>query len=301
MIDYSYGMTLDQLRIFVAVADASTMTRAAELLHLSQPAVSAAIAALEGRHGSQLFDRVGRRLELSHAGRLFLPEARAVLARARDALQVLEDLAGLVRGEVRVAASQTVATYWLPPYLARFAVAQPGITLSMIDGNSAQAAAAVLAGEADIAIVEGQLDHPLIDKRIVGHDQLGLYAAMGHPLDGRPIGRTEMLDAIWVMREQGSGTRDHFAAVLPAHGLTIDDLDIRLELPSNGAVLAAVEGSTMIAPISDVAAAPRRKAGLIQRLDGSLPDRDFSLLLHRERHLSRAVGAFLDFLSAAAA
>lgn len=291
-------MTLDQLRIFVAVAEASNMTRAASLLHLSQPAVSAAVATLEGRHGSRLFDRIGRRLELTSAGRLFLPEAKAVLARAAEALRVLDDLSGLVRGEARLAASQTVATYWLPRYLARFAVERPGITLSMIDGNTAQAAQAVVAGDADLAVVEGRMDHPLLEKRVVGHDRLGFYAAMGHRLGGRPLGRAEMLEAIWVMREPGSGTRDHFAAVLPDYGLTIDDLDIRLELPSNGAVLAAVEGSEMIAPISDVAATPRRKAGLIQRLDGTLPERNFSLLFHRERHLSRAVRTFVDFLEA---
>lgn len=289
-------MTLDQLRIFVAVAEASTMTRAAALLHLSQPAVSAAVAALEGRHGSRLFDRIGRRLELTNAGRLFLPEAKAVLARAEQARQVLDDLSGLVRGEVRIAASQTVATYWLPRYLARFAAARPGITLSMADGNTAQAASAVLAGDADLAVVEGRTDHPLLDVRTVGHDRLGLYAAIDHRLAGRPIGRAELLEAVWVMREPGSGTRDHFATVLPDHGLAIDDLDIRLELPSNGAVLAAVEGSEMIAPISDAAAAPRRKAGLIQRLDCALPERNFSLLLHRERHRSRAVASFLDVL-----
>lgn len=291
-------MTLDQLRIFVAVAETSNMTRAAATLHLSQPAVSAAIAALEGRHGSRLFDRIGRGLELTSAGRLFLPEAKAVLARAEEARQVLDDLSGPVRGEVRVAASQTVATYWLPRYLARFAVAWPGITLSMVDGNTAEAASAVLVGDADLAVVEGRTNHSMLDLRTVGHDRLGLYAAIDHRLGGRSIGRSELLEAIWVMREPGSGTRDHFATVLPDYELAIGDLDIRLELPSNGAVLAAVEGSEMIAPISDVAATPRRKAGLIQRLDCTLPERNFSLLVHRERHRSRAVRAFLDFLQA---
>ena len=87
-------MTLEQLRIFVAVAERLHMTRAAEALHLTQSAASAAVAALEARYGAKLFDRVGRGLALSDAGAAFLPEAQAVLARAEAAAQALDDLAG---------------------------------------------------------------------------------------------------------------------------------------------------------------------------------------------------------------
>jgi DNA-binding transcriptional LysR family regulator len=136
LIGYFYGMTLEQLRIFVEVAQSLNMTRAAQALNLTQPSVSAAIAALEGRHGLRLFDRVGRSIELSEAGRAFLPEARGVLARAREAAQALDDLAGLRRGHLRIAASQTVATYWLPARMARFAQRHPGITLALTLGNT---------------------------------------------------------------------------------------------------------------------------------------------------------------------
>src|SRR5215469_1291167 len=124
-------MTLEQLRIFVAVADALSMTRAAERLHLTQPAVSAAIAALEERYATPLFNRVGRRLELTEGGRLFLPEASSVLASASDARRVLNDLNGLARGDVRIASSQTVATYWLPRRMAQFAASAPNIQLHL--------------------------------------------------------------------------------------------------------------------------------------------------------------------------
>ena len=107
-------MTLDQLRIFVAVAEREHMTRAAEALNQTQSATSAAIAALEERHNLRLFDRIGRRIVLTDAGRDFLSEARAVLARAAIASQRLDDLAGVKRGKLRLAASQTVANYWLP-------------------------------------------------------------------------------------------------------------------------------------------------------------------------------------------
>src|SRR3954453_12542163 len=118
-------MTLDQLRIFIAVAERGHVTRGAEILGISQSAASAAIASLEQRYGTKLFDRVGRGIEMTETGRLFLREARAVLDRASMARAVLRDLAGLASGAVAIAASQTIATYWLPRRLAAFHTANP--------------------------------------------------------------------------------------------------------------------------------------------------------------------------------
>jgi len=285
-------MTLEQLRIFVAVAEALSMTRAAERLHLTQPAVSAAVAALEQRHAAHLFDRVGRRLELTEAGRLFLPEARAVLARADDACRVLEELDGLMRGEVRIAASQTVATYWLPRHMARFAAHAPNVQLRLLVGNSAQSAARVLSGEADIGFVEGDVTEDLLSVRIVGSDRIALYAAPGHPLAGRPLDCADLEAAQWVMREPGSGTRDHATAGLTASGVAVDKLRIPLELPSNGAALEAVEDGRLVTAVSELAAASRVGMKTIVALRWPLPPRNFTMLLHRARRPSRAVAAF---------
>ncbi len=294
-------VTLEQLRIFVAVAERRSMTRAAEALHLTQPAVSAAIAALEERHATRLFDRVGRGIVLSDAGRAFLPEAQGVLARAEAAQRMLDDLAGLKRGALRIAASQTVASDWLPARMARFAAGHPGIRLPLSVGNTAQALAAVLAGEADLAFVEGPVDDPHLSAERVGGDRLGLYVAPGHSLLGRRIDRVSLRAAGWVLREPGSGTRAHFAAAMSALGLTVDDLDIRLELPSNGAVLAAVEAGGLVTAASDLAAAPRLAAGYVARLDHDLPERPFTMVAHRERHRSRAAEVFVAALSSHAA
>ena len=118
-------MTLEQLRIFVGVAEREHMTRAAEALNVTQSAASAAIAALEARHGVPLFHRVGRGIELSEAGRMFLIDARAVLGRAASAELALAEYAGLERGTLRLVASQTIAGYWLPRQLAAFMRATP--------------------------------------------------------------------------------------------------------------------------------------------------------------------------------
>src|SRR3954454_18320277 len=105
-------MTLDQLRIFIAVAERGHVTRGAEVLGISQSAASAAIASLEQRYGTKLFDRVGRGVEMTEAGRLFVREAPAVLERLSMARAVRRDLVALESGEEAIAPSQTIATYW---------------------------------------------------------------------------------------------------------------------------------------------------------------------------------------------
>jgi DNA-binding transcriptional LysR family regulator len=118
-------VTLDQLRIFVAVAQRQHVTRAAHALNLAQSAASHAIAALEARHDTNLFNRVGRRIELSEAGHAFLAEAKAVPARADAAELVLSEFGKLKRGTLSAQASQTIASYWLPRHLVTFQQVYP--------------------------------------------------------------------------------------------------------------------------------------------------------------------------------
>jgi DNA-binding transcriptional LysR family regulator len=291
------AMTLEQLRIFVAVAERLHMTRAAEALGLTQSAASAAVAALEARYGVRLFDRVGRGLVLSDAGEAFLPEARAVLARASAASVALEDVAGLQRGHVTLFASQTIASYWLPPRMMRFARAHPRIELSLKVGNTAQVAAAVLEGEAELGFAEGGVEAPLLAHARVGADRLAILAAPDHPLADKPrITRDDLVAANWVGRELGSGTRSEFEQALAAVRLLPEDLNRVLDLPSNEAVLAAACAGGVLAPVSELAASPMIETGRLVRLAFDLPERPFELLTHRGRRRSRAASAFIEEL-----
>ena len=113
-------MTLDQLKVFVAVAERQHVTQAARALNLAQSAASQAISALEAEFKVKLFDRVGRRIELTAAGRLLLDEARGILARAATACLKMTELGELQRGTLHVHASQTIASYWLPSRLMAY-------------------------------------------------------------------------------------------------------------------------------------------------------------------------------------
>ncbi|MDE2356046.1 MAG: LysR family transcriptional regulator [Alphaproteobacteria bacterium] len=291
-------MTLEQLRIFVFVAERAHMTKAAQALGLTQSAVSAAVAALEARYQVRLFDRVGRGLVLTEAGRTFLTEATAVLLRARAAEQALTDLAGLKRGVLHVAASQTVSTYWLPRRLARFATVHPGLDIAMLTGNSAETAQAVVEGRAELGFIEGGDDHPALLRQGLAEDRIGLYAAPSHPLVGRAVSLSALQAARWVLREPGSGTRAHFERGLAERGVQIQALSVGLELPSNEAVLSAAEEGGWIAAVSELAAASLVAAGRLTRLAFDLPPRHFDLVTHKERRLSAAGRAFVEAVTA---
>lgn len=288
------GMTLEQLRVFVAVAERQHVTRAAEVLHIAQSAASASIAALEGRHGAKLFHRVGRGIELTEAGTLFLVEARAVLARAEAAELVLSELGGLKRGTLAVQASQTIASYWLPRHLVAFRRAHPGIDIRLAVGNTTQVAAAIHDGSAELGFVEGAVDDPALESRAVARDQLVVVVGTGHPWAGcGAITPDQLAESDWVLREAGSGTRSVFEAALEGFGLLPSSLRVVLELPSNESVRAAVEAGMGATAISASVAAPSIEAGLLHQVGLTLPERDFHVLRHTERYRSRAADALL--------
>jgi DNA-binding transcriptional LysR family regulator len=282
-------MTLEQLRIFIAVAEKQHVTHAASELNLTQSATSAAIAALEARYGIKLFDRVGRGIVLTQTGRDFLNEAREVVARAKAAAQVLNDLAGLKRGSLNLAASQTVANYWLPPRIATFRRAHPGIDLHIAIANTEQVAQAVNRGNADLGFVEGEVDDPALAIRKIEGDSLAVVVSASHPWIGKTRITPKLLtETCWILREPGSGTRAMFEAALRKFGIKLSDLEIRLELPSNEAVRVAVESGDSATAISDLVVVQSLAAGTLHRVKIDLPKRSFFVLRHKERYASQA-------------
>lgn len=287
-------MTLEQLRVFAVVAEHLHMTRAAERLTMTQSAVSASVAALEASCGVALFHRVGRRIELTDAGIGFLPEAHAILARVAAAQEVLADLSDLKRGRIAIRASQTIANYWLGPLLARFHRLYPEVILDVAVGNTSQVAKAVLEGEAQLGFVEGEVSEPLLAKAPIPGDRLVLVAPAGHPwCDRKAVTCADLPELAFVLREAGSGTRQMFESAARAAGIVPEQLRVVLELPSNEAVLSAVQAGAGVTVISDLVAAAGLAAGTLVRLPFALPPRKFYTLRHADRYHSRAAAALL--------
>lgn len=288
-------MTLEQLRIFVAVAEREHVTQAAKELNLTQSATSAAVSALEARYATKLFDRIGRRIVLTQAGKLFLVEAKSVLARAAAAEKVLADLAGLERGSLRIGASQTAGNYWLPEIIHRYQSLFPGVSIALKIGNTETVAADVEDGVADLGFIEGEIDNPVLSVTPVADDDMVLVVAPNNPLAKQPsCALAQIAQARWVVREAGSGTRAILEADVAKLGIDPKSLDIALELPSNEAVRGAVVAGSGITILSRLVVAAPLKAKTLVALDVPLPARKFFALRHKERYFTRAERTFID-------
>ncbi len=292
-------MTFEQLTAFIAVAEREHLTRAAAALGLTPSAVSASIKTLEAFYNVQLFHRVGRGIELTRDGRIFLSEAKETIARVKSAEAALSELGGLRRGRLDIHASQTIANYWLPSRLLTFSSRYPGIEVQLTTGNTSTVSAAVLGGAAELGFIEGVIDQPALSAYAITVDKLVIVAAAGE------VGATEETASLaslsrrrWIMREAGSGTRDVLERALQQLSVEPQKLDVALVLPSNEAVLTAVRSGDCITGLSQSVVAPFVENGQLRVLEVELPTRQFTVLRHKERHLSAAAREFMAFCRA---
>ena len=298
-------MTLDQLQIFIAVAEREHVTRAADALGMAPPSVSAAVASLEREFGTKLFHRVGRGIILTEGGTLLLDEARALVNRADAVKLAMREFTGLSRGRLEIKASQTIASHFLPPRLVDFHQAYPGVALVVSIGNSTQVVEAIIRGNIELGFIEGpeeELQDSCLAVEMIAPDDLVAVVSVNHPWGIMKKFTVDDLTAgKWVLREDGSGTRAAFVKALDALGIPYGSLNIAIELPSNEAVLAAVLAGAGASILSARVCADAIKAGTLKCLPVSLAPRAFYAVQHADHYRSRAVSALLEILRTRAA
>ncbi len=177
-------MTLEQLRIFLAVSEMLHFTRAAEALYITQPAVSAAIQTLETEYGTRLFHRIGRHIEITDAGKLLQGEAQKILDHVQLTERGLRELNNLQRGELKLGASLTVGNYWLPEKISQFKQLYPGIYINCKLGNAEEICEGTAVGMYDLGLVTGEIKASLqhcLEKEEVGSDRLQIVVSKFHP------------------------------------------------------------------------------------------------------------------------
>lgn len=293
-------MELQQLRTFVAVARHRSFTRAAQELHLSQPAVSRQIEALEAALGTPLLSRQARRVLLTESGRCLLDYAERLLALADQAERALAELRDLESGRLFVAAGTTPGNYLLPALLAAFQARHPGIDARMAVHPSGEVERLVLDGRADLGVAAGPLRSSHLRAVPYAEDELVLLTPPGHPLArrGEDCDAAALAAALererLLLREPASATRRAAEAHLHALGIRPRH---PVELGHTEAIKRAVAAGMGLAFVSRYAAAPEIAAGSLGAAVGPaarIPRRLY--FIHpKGARLSPAALAFLSF------
>lgn len=238
-------MTLEQLRIFLAVAEYLHFTRAANALYITQPAVSAAIQNLEGEYGVKLFHRIGRHIEITEAGKLLEIEAQKILDRVAITQRGLKELNDLQKGELKLGASFTIGNYWLPEKISKFKQIYPNLSINCTLANADKIVTGTVTGLYDLGLLAGEIKPSLqnnLEHKIVGSDRLQIVVGKSHPWYKRhTINVEELATTNWIMREPGSGTQQIFEQALLKWGISPSQLKVIFVLNSSEMIKTLVE------------------------------------------------------------
>lgn len=290
--------TLRQLEVFLAVARTGSVSRAGDELAMSQSAVSGSLADLERQFDLRLFDRLGKRLQLSDVGRALRSRAEAIFDQARELEAALADQTDDAR--LRVGATLTIGNYVVVPLMARYMREGHGAMIRLDIANTEVITRRVANFELDVGLIEGELAHPDLTITPFRDDELVVFAAPTHPL-ARKLAKTRKLSdadlksADWIVREHGSGTRQAFDRAMTG---ILPELRLALELPHTEVIKRAVEAGLGVGCVSRLALADAFEARTLKPCP--VPHRDFrrrfSTVLHRQKHVGSGLRRWLDLL-----
>ncbi|HTD05139.1 LysR substrate-binding domain-containing protein [Undibacterium sp.] len=297
-------LNLHLLRVFFAVAEQNGFSRAAEHLFISQSAVSKAVRELEQQLDLPLIERGvsgGKGIRLTQSGQALFEHARGIFALERAAVDDIRARVGLHRGSLTIGASTTIASYWLPQYIARFTLQFPDITPRILVGNTQAVSRDLLDCRIDLALVEGPVDDALISSRHWRDDELAVVASSSSLLHQRQrIDASHLNKLLWIVREPGSGTREATQQLLQAHAI---DPVSSMEVGSGEAIVRMVAEGVGVAMLPKVLAEDLIALGKIRvlNLEDETGNRlEFTRSLHllemKNRPHSPATQAFLRIL-----
>jgi DNA-binding transcriptional LysR family regulator len=284
--------SLRQLEVFLATAQYENVTRAATSLAMSQSAASGSLKDLEQQFDVKLFDRVGKRLQLSELGNQLRPQAENLLAQARAFEQALtgED----VVGQLHIGATLTIGNYLAVNMIADFRRRYPAADIALSVANTQIIAQRVAGFELDMGLIEGEIHHPDLETTHWRKDELVVFASPDHPLAGcAALDDDDLLTLPWLVREPGSGTRQTFDRAM--HGI-LTDLHIVMELQHTEAIKRAVEAGLGVGCLSRISLKEAFERGSLVPLAVSGRDfhRELYIISHRKKFHSAGLKQWLQ-------
>jgi DNA-binding transcriptional LysR family regulator len=284
--------TLRQLEVFLAVARLGSVSRAARELAMSQSAASGSLADLERQFDVRLFDRAGKRLQLSDLGGSLRARAQSVLDQAHDLERGLEGQKEAAR--LRVGATMTIGNYLAAELMARFMRQYPQAEVTLTVANTEEIARQVGNFDIDVGLIEGEVAEPDLEVTPWRDDELVVFCAPDHPFARkRALSDRDLRSAAWIVREHGSGTRQAFDRAM--RGL-LPELQIALTLQHTEAIKRAVAARLGVGCVSRIALDDAVSRGSLKAC--RVPHRDFRrqffFLLHRRKFRSAGIARWID-------
>ncbi len=288
-----------KLKVFCTVAETKSFSKTSEIIHLTQPAVSLQIQALEEKYETKLFDRSSSTVTLTPSGEILYKYAKEILALYSSAEKAIGKQTAIVKGSLTIGAGSNIGNYILPSVITEFQNMHPKIKLYLLVGNTKRVMELLNAGNIDLGLVEGDVaKQKMIVKRLIS-DELLLIVSPGHAWAKRKeVSISELSKEPFIIREAGSGTRQIIEKFLGRHGLSLHDMRISTVLGSTEAIKDAVENGLGISIISRWAARKESKYGTLHLLGIKEEKmiRDFSLVMNKNSVTSSSLEEFLTFL-----
>ncbi len=292
-------MNLHHLKLFVAIAETGSFSRAAERMSLTQSTISQHLASLEREIDARLLDRTSKGAVLTAAGKLFLRHARRVIGEQDTLLQAMAGFRGLQQAELLIGASNVPANYLIPGLLHPLNEAHPGITLNMRTGDSREMLDSLLAAEIELATIGSRFTEKGVRFQPLLKDRLHLVVGDHHPWRQHDtISLDELVAEPILLRETGSGSGEAFDKALQSAGIPREQLKVAGRLGSNEAVRQAVSAGVGCAFLSHLSIRRELQAGELYAVtvQGLNIERQLWLATLKDRTLSPAANAFCSLL-----
>jgi len=288
-----------KLKVFCTVAETKSFSKTSEIIHLTQPAVSLQIQALEEVYETKLFDRSSSTVTLTPAGEVLYKFAKEILHLYANVEKVIGEMTGLVKGSISIGASSTIGNYVLPVLITDFKKTHPKIKVHMLVGNSKRVVELLNSGNVDLGLVEGEVTRQKMAIEKILSDELLLIVPSYHPwAKKKEISISELTKEPFIIREGGSGTRQMIEKFFALHGIAPQDMRISMVLGSTVAIKEAVENGLGVSIVSRWAARKEVKYGslCLIRIKEQKMIREFSLVTNKGSVSSHAVDEFLTYL-----
>ncbi|AEG31922.1 LysR family transcriptional regulator [Thiomicrospira cyclica] len=286
-----------RLQVFHTVAKVMSFTKAAETLHMTQPAVTFQVKQLEDFFNTRLFDRTHNKITLTEAGRIVYDYSENILELYDKMNSEVRDLTGEVSGSLVIGASTTIAEYMLPFLLGAFKEQFPDVTIRLQVGNTDAVVSMVENNMIDLGLVEAPVNNKNLDVEVCRIDEMQMICSVNHPLAKREkVSVEDFRKYPFIVREEGSGSRAVIDNYIREQGLSLSDMNIVMELGAPESVKMAAEADVGLAIVSRSTLMKELKLGTIKAIPLDPPlTRPFSHVRQKQKFRHRAVGELLDF------